>query len=203
MPTNENKVNVWQKNNTESIFLNSNKTSEEVEQCCRQCMNVSPITSADDAFSAKGFEDYLIDEMFFKRSNVTNSSRTKRDLATESLLAAVQGNMSSTSPAKSSPSSPHDRTVQTITQTILINDRSIKLWSATFSNLTHYTSYDIVIRACLSPSSGKTSCSDPPAGIRHRTKPLRKFITLCLVYLLHLMYSFVFQLKMITCSMLR
>lgn len=157
----------------------------------------NPIPSAEDAFSAKGFEDYLIDEMFFKRPTV-NATRAKRDLLDFSEVATVHGNTSSQVSGKKEP-----RVV--ISQTILINDSSIKQWSATFNNLTHYTTYGITIRACLTPRTGRSYCSDPPAEIRHRTKPISECSPLApsaSLYSSLLSLSLSPQVIMIRCSML-
>lgn len=149
------------------IGMDLSKVTEQIEQCCTACMKrENHVQTPEEAFSAKGFEDYLIDKIFVRRKNneknTTLSSRTKRETKNETVP----------SENKEKPGVIH--------KTVIVHNGSLEIQSVTFANLTHFTDYEISISACNTPRSNNTAeyCSDVENGgkIRRKTEAIRKFI---------------------------
>ena len=144
--------------------------------CCSKCATQdSGITSAEEAFDAKGFEDYLLDEVLIKKPQprTKRQDHSKPDVFTTTTTATA-------TPTTVPLYTPLDEVNKTV-KIVLVQNGSLARHSVTFTNLTHFTDYEISVSACLSPrpdAPGEAICSTvkKDSKIRHKTDPLRKFI---------------------------
>lgn len=148
IPNNEPKTNHWSNKTAQDQFWDKfiipEDSNEQVKQCCSNCVKTenSGISSAEEAFDAKDFEDYLLDEVLVKKSN----SRTKRD------ADSVDNNTIASTITTTVPPTTTEKPEANVTVKIIEVNGSLERKSFVFTNLTHFTDYEISVRACLSPS---------------------------------------------------